>query len=201
MNRLDAVVEAIDRINADDPVTEYDPDSGQDQPRCLLYGQRMSRRLEQYRPDADECLRIAVRGQHIRRWAIPREDYPDGRQGYHQWRRRLYDYHAELVTELMAEHGYDDQERERAASLVRKENLKADPDAQTLEDVAAQVFLEHYLEPFMREKGERYGEAKLHHIIRRTWRKMSPAGQQSALSLPMPDAAAEVVHAALSEEA
>jgi hypothetical protein len=201
MDRLQSVLEAIDRVNAEDPVTEHDPASGTEQARCLLYGQRMSQRLAVYRPDADECLQIAVRGQHIQRWVIPRSDYPEGRQGYHRWRRRLYDYHAELVDELMAEQGYEATDRERAASLVRKQNLKTDADAQTLEDVAAQVFLEHYLAPFMAEKGEQYGEAKLHHIIRRTWQKMSPAGQEAALELSMPPEASSVVHAALAEQA
>ncbi len=201
MTRLQSVLEDIDRVNAEDPVTEYDPASGAEQPRCLLYGQRMSRRLAAYRPEADECLQIAVRGQHIQRWVIPRGDYPEGRHGYHRWRRRLYDYHAERVDELMAPQGYDEADRERAASLVRKEGLKTDPDAQTLEDVAAQVFLEHYLAPFMADKGQQHGEAKLHHIIRRTWQKMSPAGQEAALALPMPPEASSVVHAALAEQA
>ena len=201
MSRLESVLEAIDRVNAEDPVTEFAAESGDEQPRCLLYGRRMSQRLAAYRPDADECLQIAVRGQHIQRWAIPRSDYPEGRQGYHRWRRRLYDYHAELVDELMAEHGYGADERARAASLVRKEDLKSDPDAQTLEDIAAQVFLLHYLEPFMDDKADQYGPDKLHHIIRRTWRKMSPTGQEAAMQLPIPERAASVVHAALDEQA
>lgn len=201
MSRLEAVLEAIDRVNADDPVTEYDPETGTQQPRCQLYGRRMSRCLDGYAPDASEPLRIAVRGQHIKRWAIPRIEYPEGRQGYHQWRRRLYDYHAELLRELMAKQGYDEAAIERAASLVRKENLKTDPEAQTLEDVVGQVFLQHYLGPFMADKAAEYSEEKLHHIIRRTWRKMSEDGQKAAMALSLPEDVSETVHAALAEQA
>lgn len=201
MNRLETVLDAIDRVNAADPVREHDPDSGAEQPRCWLYGRRMSQCLDAYAPDASESLRIAVRGQHIQRWAIPRDEYPEGRQGYHQWRRRLYDYHAELVRELMAEVGYAEEIMARAASLVRKENLKTDPEAQALEDVVGQVFVQYYLGPFMVEKGAKYGEDKLHHIIRRTWHKMSAAGQRAALALSLPGDVEKVLHAALAEEA
>jgi hypothetical protein len=201
MNRLEAVLEAIDRVNAEDPVTEHDPDTGTQQPRCQLYGRRMSQCLDRYQPNASEPLCIAVRGQHIQRWAIPRQDYPEGRQGYHRWRRRLYDYHGEQLRELMSEQGYDEASIQRVASLVRKENLKSDPEAQTLEDVVGQVFLQHYLGPFMAEKAEEYSQEKLHHIIRRTWGKMSADGQQAALALALPDEVAATVHAALAEQA
>jgi hypothetical protein len=37
----------------------------------LLYGQRMSKKLVDFHPDASECLRLAARCQHIGRWEIP----------------------------------------------------------------------------------------------------------------------------------
>lgn len=198
MERMNAVLADIDAINAQDPVLEHDPASGTEQPRALLYGRRMSERLQAYRPDAGELVSIAVRGQHIRRWAIPRDDYPRDRAGYHRWRRRLGEYHGELVGELMARHGYDDTGIQHVAAMLRKEALRRDPDTQVMEDVAAQVFLLHYLQPFVDEQGEQHGEAKLQRIIRKTWGKMSPEGQAAALALPIPEAVRPVVEGALA---
>ena len=43
------------------------------------------------------------------------------------------------------------------------------------------VFLEHYFADFARK----HDEAKLVEILRKTWRKMSPRGQQAALGLQL----------------
>ncbi len=60
---------------------------------------------------------------------------------------------------------------------VRKERLKSDAEAQTLEDVACLVFLEHYLGDFM----AKIDEDKLAGILAKTWNKMSPRGREQAL--------------------
>ncbi len=60
--------------------------------------------------------------------------------------------------------------------LLLKQGLRRDPEVQTLEDVACLVFLEHYFADFAR-KHER---DKLVDIARKTWKKMSPRGQEAA---------------------
>src|SRR5262249_19137779 len=88
--------------------------------------------------------------------------------------------------------GYDDVTAGRVQALVRKERLKADPEAQLLEDVACVVFLENYFADFSRH----HDEAKLIDIVRKTWKKMSPRGQDAALQLPLsPDCRALVARA------
>ena len=64
--------------NRADPVI----DAGAGRPRALLYGERMSARLAVFDGAASEALAIAVRAQHIERWRLPRETYPEGRIGY-----------------------------------------------------------------------------------------------------------------------
>ena len=59
-----------------DAVNSQDPNQDEGQPKELLYGQRMSEMLHRYAPDADEAVQLAVRAQHIRRWSVPRSDYP-----------------------------------------------------------------------------------------------------------------------------
>ncbi|MEX0742645.1 MAG: DUF4202 domain-containing protein, partial [Phycisphaeraceae bacterium] len=167
---------------------------GEPWPKELLYGHRMSRWLEVLRPDAPEPLRLAARAQHIRRWEVPRDSYPRDRKGYHQWRTRLYGYHADRTEEILAELGYDAAIIARVRDLLMKKRIKNDPDMQTLEDVICLVFLENYFADFARE----HDEAKLMTILQRTWGKMSEQGHHAALRLDLPDEARALVEKALA---
>jgi hypothetical protein len=132
--RLAQAVAAIDAANALDPHT-IDVE-GKREPAELVYGRRMSATLGRISPQASEHLRIAVRGQHIERWTSPRKAYAEGRVGYLKWRKDLQDFHARRLGEIMAAAGYGEDEIGRVGALVRKERLKLDAEAQTLEDVA-----------------------------------------------------------------
>ena len=188
MSQLEDVFAAIDAANAQDPEREAG------EPAALLYGRRMSARLTAFAPQASEALQIAVRGQHIERWAIPRKDYPMDKPGYFRWRNALKDRHAQRLAEIMSAAGYDLDAAARVGQIVRKERVKQDPEAQTLEDVACLVFLEFYSEPFL----TRYEEAKSIDIVQKTWRKMSDAGHAAALQLSLQPSVAAIVGRALA---
>lgn len=142
-HRFDQAIALIDAANREDPNRETC--GGEDWPKELLYSHRMSDMLERYAPDADDAMKLAVRAQHIRRWKSPRSDYPMDRKGYHQWRAALNQFHADTVAGLLTKAGYDEAFITRVAQTVGKKSLKANPDTQLLEDIAALVFLEHYL--------------------------------------------------------
>lgn len=191
--RLDTVLGLIDEANSADPTrTEA---GGNTVAAELLYGQRMSAFLDQFMPEASEHLKIACRAQHLERWKLPRSDYPMTRAGYHAWRNEQKRRHGERVSELMAQAGYDEDDRARVASLVRKEGLKRDAETQTLEDVVCLVFLQYYAVDFAagRETGQ------IIDIIRKTWRKMSADGQQAALALDLDPALASLANDALKD--
>jgi hypothetical protein len=152
---------------------------GQEFPAELIYSRRMTVWLEKIEPAASEALRLAVRCQHLRRWDIPRATFPMTRAGYHQWRTKLAFYHAERAGEILQSAGYDHALIARVQSLIRKESLKTDAEAQTLEDVACLVFLENDYVDFARK----HEPEKVIDIVRKTWRKMSPCGQALALDL------------------
>src|SRR6266851_6560123 len=178
--RFDDVIAAIDDANARDPkIVQV---AGRTVPAELLYGQRMSDALAGMAADASELLRIAVRGQHIERWTSPRTGYPVGRAGYLKWRNDLKEYHARRLGEIMTAAGYGPQDAARVGALVRKERLRSDPEAQTLEDTACIVFLAHYLADFMGKTDE----AKLARILAQTWNKMSAQGRAHADKLDLP---------------
>lgn len=182
---------AFDKANQEDPNSEQI--DGVYLAKEYLYGLRMSERLEQFCPDASEALQLAARAQHIRRWDIPRSDYPMDRAGYRQWRSRLGVYHGEVAGEIMAAYGYGQDDIARVQMLLSKRNLKRDPEVQTLEDVACLVFLQHYLEEFARK----HEQSKLISILRKSWQKMSPEGQQAALALPLSDSMNSLLEQAL----
>lgn len=190
-SRLDRVLEMIDAANARDPNMEIS--EGQALPKELLYGHRMSACLQRVVAKPSEALQIAARGQHIRRWEVPRASYPATREGYLRWRTGLYRFHAERLAELMGEAGYEQASIDRVMTLVQKRGIKADAEVQTLEDTICLVFLEYYLVDFA---GTQEAD-KLVAIIRKTWRKMSERGHELALRLPFPDSLQPVLAKAL----
>jgi hypothetical protein len=141
-DRLQCSLQAIDAANARDPTH----DAGE--PAEFIYGRRMSEALAAFAPGATEPLRIAVRGQHIERWLSPRRAFPEGKAGYFAWRNAAKKRHAERLGQIIAACGYDEAVIARVGTLARKEQLRSDAEAQTLEDVACLVFLRYYAENF-----------------------------------------------------
>jgi len=191
--RFQLALDRFDALNAQDPHTELV--EGRPEPRELLYARRMTQWLHHLEPSASESLRLAARAQHLMRWRIPRNVFPKDRAGYIRWRTTLYDFHADRAAEVLREVGYDDATIERVRSLVRKENLKTDPESQTLEDVICLVFLENYFTDFARD----HDEEKLLKILRKTWKKMSARGHAAAMKLNLARRELELIEKALNQ--
>jgi hypothetical protein len=197
--RFERAIARFDAANAEDPNRE--PADGREWPKELLYAERMSAMLERFAPDASETLRLAARCQHIQRWKIPRAEYPMDRIGYLQWRKRLNKLHAQLAGDILRDVEYDDATIARVGSLLKKEALKSDLEAQALEDVVDLVFLESYLAGFVAAHGQ-YDNAKFLDILGKTAKKMSAGGRAAALTLiDVPAALLPAVRAAMSAEA
>jgi hypothetical protein len=175
--RFNNAIAAIDAANGDDP--EQVSWEGATYPGEVLYSMRMSHWLARLDPNASEPLRLAVRCQHLCRWKIARSSYPMTRAGYHQWRTTLARFHADRAGEILASVAYDEQTIARVQSLIRKERLKTDPEAQALEDAACLVFLELDYVSFARG----HEPQKVIDILKKTWKKMSPAGHALAFAL------------------
>lgn len=176
---FDQVIRLLDAANALDPHLEQDGDEMR--PKELLYALRMSRHLAEFAPEASDHLKIAARGQHVERWKSPRSAYPEGRSGYKKWRAELGLFHAQRVAAIMQQAGYADEDIDRVKYLVQKRGLNRDPETQCLEDVICLVFLRYYLENF----ASKHAHEKMVDIIRKTWSKMSAAGQSAALDIPL----------------
>ncbi|ABE48382.1 DUF4202 domain-containing protein [Methylobacillus flagellatus] len=191
-------MQAFDARNAQDPNQTLV--NGVAVPKELAYAQRMTEMLQRYRPDASEALQLAARCQHIERWTLPRDAYPMTKPGYHQWRRKLKQYHAEVAREIMQQAGYDEETILRVAALVSKEAPLADAEMQVLEDVVVMVFVEYYLEEFVGQHPE-YDVPKWKDILRKTLRKVSKAGHQALLTqVKLPQALVPLIQEVMMEE-
>lgn len=197
-SNYDKAVALMDAANQQDPNIETA--DGKDWPKELLYSHRMVEMLERYHPDADQVAKLAIRAQHIQRWQSPRNAYPMDRTGYLKWRSDLYTFHAEAAVKIMAEAGYDQESMDRVKKAVSKRGRKINADSQLLEDVAALVFIEYYMQPFV-DKHPDYTEEKWIDIILKTWKKMSAEGQAFALSgqLALPEPLVPLIQKAVSD--
>ena len=195
MSRLESAYARIDAANAEDPtLIEVD---GCSRPAELVYGERMTSALGRLYPDASEGLQLDVRAQHIRRWTVPRASYPMDRPGYLRWRNDLKRKHAEWASAILADCDYAADEIARVASLIRKENLKRNAEAQALEDVASIVFLEHYAADF----ALKHDPDKVISILAKTLNKMSAHGRNAAIDLPLTPALRDLIAKALAANA
>ena len=182
----------IDKKNSEDIHIEYF--KGQEFPKELLYSQRMSLKLLEFKPEASEELQIAARAQHICRWRIPRSEYPMDKVGYIKWRNKLKKMHADMASDILKDAGYDSEFIDRVSFLIRKKLIKKDEGSQTLEDVICLVFLEYYFEEF----AEKHPDEKVIKIIQKTWKKMSDKGHSAVLSLEFTSKNASLIKKAMA---
>lgn len=178
--RLQCVLDAIDRANRGDPNEEVVAEESM--PREYAYSLHMTRWLYELEPSPSARMQIACRAQHLERWKMPRSDYPEGRKSYYEWRQACGRMHGRRAAEIMAGCGYPESECQRVEIILTKRELRKDVDTQLLEDVACMVFLEKYFAQFYADNAE-YDRDKWLRIVRRTWGKMSPRAHERALAL------------------
>lgn len=171
--RLERALARFDELNAADPTLL------EGRPRELLSAERLSAWVYRVEPDPGEALRLASRCQHLMRWKVKRGEFPEGRAGYHAWRRHMAEFHADLAAEVLREVGYDETSIGDVRRIVLKQGMQSRADVQHMEDALCLSFLEHELADFAGGQPE----DKLLEILRQTWRKMSPRGQALAREL------------------
>lgn len=153
---------------------------GAPRPRQLVEAEHLTSWVLRIDPAASEALLLAARSQHLRRWQLPRSEFPAGRAGYLQWRKRLAVFHAEQASEILGRVGYDTITIEAVRRINLKQGLKQDPQVQTMEDALCLTFLELDSEAF----ANKHDVSKLATILKKTWSKMSERGRTLALELP-----------------
>lgn len=176
---LDAALAAIDAANAQDPNVLVA--RGDAQPKEVAHARLMTEWVRRLDPVASPAQLLAARAHHLRRWTMPRADYPEGRAGYLRWRTEAKKRHADEVGAILRRVGIGDDTIERAQQIIRKEHLATDPQVQVHEDALCLVFLETQLA----ETVDRLGEEKMLDVVRKTAAKMSPRALELVDELPL----------------
>jgi hypothetical protein len=184
--------ELIDAAHAGDPKQAADG-----RPAELVYADRMEAWAVRATADPTPLLRLAARCQHLERWSVPRATFPDGKAGYLKWRQSLYRKQADRARELLIRAGVPAPEADEVAVWVSKSAMKTNPGTQALEDAACLVFLENEIEAFAAQHAD-YPREKFVDITRKTWKKMSPRGQELARTIALPSAIGALVGEAIS---
>ena len=190
--RFEQAIAAIDAANAADPHTLVW--AGEERPKELLHAELMTRWVHRLDPEAVEAQLLAARAHHLRRWALPRDEYPDGRAGYLRWRKDLNCRHQEDVAALLAPLGYDPVEIGRVQEIIAKASRTVDPQVQTHEDALCLVFLQTQFTSL----ADRLGDDKTVEVLQHTLSKMSDPARGEALALALSDRERALVGRALA---
>lgn len=196
MNKLDAAFQLFDAYNKQDPRNfEWD---GTTYPQEYFFAIKLYDWVLKLDPAAREELLLASRSQHIGRWEIPRESYPEGREPYLKWRKDLAQHHATITGNLMTQAGYDAAEIERVSQIILKKRIKVDADVQTMENALCLVFLQYQYEDFRKKYGNE--PDKMINILRKSLLKMDSHGHGFALALNFTPQGLDLIKQAMNAE-
>ena len=171
-----AACAAIDSANADDPGA-VDVRGAGPRPLALVHGELAAEWVAVLAPSAGDLVLLAARAHHLRRWELPRAQYPAGRAGYLQWKRDQRRRHAADVGELLSEIGYAADDIAQVQSMV----LRQGAGGQLVEDAACLVFIETQLASVATQLDRDH----LLDVIRKTAKKMSAEAIAAVASIPL----------------
>jgi hypothetical protein len=161
---------AIEKVHSTDLIRESY--NGIDYPSEVLYSNRMLAMLDTIYPNSTLILKIAIQCQHLKRWGIPRADYPFDKRGYHQWRRMVMEYQIQQTMEILTEINMESSDIHLIVDALKNQGDKTNENAQIILDTACLVFLKWYLQPF----AAKHEQSKVSDILKKTMRKMSEQG-------------------------
>jgi hypothetical protein len=175
---FDAAVAQFTAIGATDPrrvIWE-----GRELPRqlgeaaCLLYY------VNRLQPAPSLALVLATHCQHLRRFAYPRSEFPEGRDGYLNWRKQAAQRSAEEARRILDGVGFGGPIIEQVLAIMTKQDRRHNLDCQTMEDALCLAFFRLDAPEF----STKHAADEVTRILRRTWLKMSEHGQAVALAEP-----------------
>lgn len=191
MSKLEDAFEQFDNYNKKDPhVFTWE---GITYPQEYFLALKLYEWVLKLDPNAPEELLLASRSQHIGRWEIPRDTYPDGREGYLKWRKDLGQYHADKAATIMQDIGYTPEQIARVKQIILKQKIKVDADVQTMENALCLVFLQFQYEDFY----HKHEADKVINILKKSLLKMDGHGHAFALGLNYSETGLHYINEAL----
>jgi hypothetical protein len=195
MSKADTAFQLFDDYNKQDPRVFIW--KGINYPQEYFFAIELYNSILKLNTHPTEELLLASRCQHIGRWEIPRESYPEGREPYLKWRKDLALHHASVAANLMREAGYTQEVIERVTQILLKKRIKADADVQTMENALCLVFLEFQYEDFRKKYSDE--PDKMVNILYKSLLKMDAHGHSFALKLNYTPGGLELVQQALAK--
>lgn len=175
-NKQESAFALFDAYNKKDPNRiEWE---GQSYPEAYFLAIKLHHWVKKLAPGASEALLLASRCQHIGRWEISRDGYPQDREGYLRWRKQLALFHAEKAKEILIEVGYSTELINEVQEIILKKKIKVNADVQTMENALCLVFLAYQYEAFYPRHRD-----KIVNILRKSLLKMDEDGHRFALTL------------------
>ncbi|WP_119308486.1 DUF4202 family protein [Cohaesibacter haloalkalitolerans] len=169
MSKLDEVLEIIDQINAQDPRMTA-TDGAAAVPSDLIYGMRMSLVCDRFAPMADDCVKIAARGQYLESWlfddALASADTPSGPAPTEEQQRA---HSADKLARIMAANGYNDEDCITVRDLLQGSENASEGHLQLLEDLNGLVFVLFYAKQAI----AKYDKANLQQLLGKALSRMS----------------------------
>nr|WP_068890339.1 DUF4202 domain-containing protein [Pedobacter panaciterrae] len=179
MNQLQEAFKLFDDYNQQDPrsITWKNTEL----PQEYAYAIMLYEWVLSLQPVSSEELLLASRSQHIGRWEIPRNSYPEGRVPYLKWRKDLAAHHAAISSSLMQKAGYEETKIARVQEIILKKRIKQDAEVQIMENALCLLFLEYQYED-LRKKYLNNPE-KMVNILYKSLLKMDAHGHAVAMLL------------------
>ena len=192
MTVLDQAFALFDAYNQTDPKTfTWD---GQTYPQEYFFSLKLYDWVKKLNPQASEALLLASRCQHIGRWEIPRNSFPEGRIAYLSWRKELMRHHTKIATGILEQVGVAPDVIEQVQNMLMKRNIKQDPDVQTIENALCLVFLQYQYEAFYPGN-----EDKIVDVLKKSLLKMDAHGHAFALQLTYSETGMSFIAQALEQ--
>lgn len=178
--QLEQAYQQFDAYNQTDPKTFTWV--GLTYPQEYFLSLKLHEWVKKLDPHASEALLLASRCQHIGRWEIPRNTYPEGRIAYLSWRKELMRHHTKIATGILEHIGFEPAVIEQVQNILMKRNIKQDADVQTMENALCLVFLQYQYEDFFPGN-----EDKIVDVLKKSLLKMDAHGHAFALKLDYSD--------------
>jgi hypothetical protein len=170
----------IEAIKIFDEMNSLDPNriqfQGNDFPKEILYANWLTLWVEKLSPIISDSLRLASRCQHLKRWEISRDKYPNGLKGYMQWKKELLIFHADESEKVLRSFQIDESLIKQVRQINLKQDMQNNYEVQIIEDALCLVTLEFQLEEF----SLKHTDDKIIEIIKKSWQKMSDSAKEEA---------------------
>ena len=175
--RHEQAVAAIDAANADDPT----PSVARRVPPQRAAPRRADDALgAPAGPRPDRGPAAGGPGHHLRRWALHRSAYPEGRAGYLRWRKGVQPAPpGRAVAAILADLGTT-RSVAQVQEIIRRQGRPGDRPA----GAGARARCAWCSSRRSSALADRLGDDKTVEVVRRTIAKMSPRGRSEALELP-----------------